>query len=457
MSLYERLFSTVLYPAYESGLRRRKTLAYLAQYEAQQWLSPEALRKLQTERLRALLEHCQAQVPYWRRRFRELGFSWQDLRGPEDLARLPVIGKDEIRAHYDEMIAENWRGRTMRKATGGSTGQPLPLEYTRESYERRMAVMLRGYGWAGAGFGVKRLDLWGTDLGLPSRAQRAKARLFDAILRRRVLSSFGMRRDNLPQYAAEIESYKPQVIVGYAGAIDVLAEWVLEHRPLQWRPRSVITAAETMTEDQRERIQKAFGAPVFHTYGCREFMLIGAECEYHLGYHASDDHLVVEIADDTGRVLESGVGNVVITDLFNWGMPFLRYANGDLAHVRGLGDSLCPCGRGLRLFGPVEGRRLDALRTPDGRILSGVFFPHLMKEIASVNCFQVRQKQLDRLEILVVPRGEFTPADEAFLREHVARALGSAVHLDLRLVDEIPLTPSGKRRVTVSEIGESEL
>ena len=79
MSTYERLFSTVLYPAYESGLRRRKTLAYLAQYEAQQWLSPEALRKLQTEQLRSLLEHCQTQVPYWRRRFRELGFV--EIRG----------------------------------------------------------------------------------------------------------------------------------------------------------------------------------------------------------------------------------------------------------------------------------------------------------------------------------------------------------------------------------------
>lgn len=453
MALYERLFSSVLYPAYESGLRRRKTLAYLAQYEAQQWLSPEALRKLQTERLRALLEHCQAQVPYWRRRFRELGFSWQDLRGPEDLARLPVTGKDEIRAHYDEMIAENWRGRTSRKTTGGSTGQPFSFEYTRESYERRMAVMLRGYGWAGAGFGVKRLDLWGTDLGLPSRAQRAKAKLFDAILRRRVMSSFTMRRDNLHEYAGEIETYRPQVIVGYTSPLETLAEWILEHGPLKWRPGSVITAAEMLSDRQRATIERAFGAPVFHTYGCREFMLIGAECEQHRGYHASDDHLVVEVADDAGRPLESGVGNVVITDLYNWGMPFLRYANGDLARA-GDPQQRCPCGRGLRLFGPVEGRRLDVLRTPDGRILPGEFFPHLMKEIASVDRFQVRQKRLDRLEILVVPRGEFTAADEAFLREHVGRVAGSAVQLELRLVDDIPLTASGKRRVTVSELPE---
>lgn len=451
MSLYEALFRSVLYPAYESGLRRRKTLAYLKEYEAQQWLSPEQMRALQTRKLRALLEHCQTHVPYWRRRFGEMGFSWQDLKGPEDLSALPILGKDEIRAHYDDLVAENWLGRTSRKTTGGSTGQPFSFEYTRESYERRMAVMLRGYGWAGAGFGVKRLDLWGTDLGLPSRAQRLKTQLFDALLRRRVLSSFSMRRDNLTEYAQAIDRYRPQVIVGYTSALETLAEWVADGHPLNWRPSSVITAAEMLSDRQRELIERAFGAPVFHTYGCREFMLIGAECEQHRGYHASDDHLVVEVADDAGRPMTSGVGNVVITDLHNWGMPFLRYANGDLARM-GNAAERCPCGRGLTLFGPVEGRRLDVLRTPDGRIVPGEFFPHLLKEVASVDRFQVRQKQLDELQLLVVPRGEFTAADDAFLRDHVGRVMGAQVRLDIRLVDDIPLTPSGKRRVTVSEL-----
>jgi len=455
MSLYEQLFASVLYPAYESVLRGRHTLRYLKEYERQQWLSPEALREIQVRKLRVLLEHCQAQVPYWRRRFAELGFSWQDLRHPEDLAALPPVGKDEIRAHYDEMIADDWRGRTLRKSTGGSTGQPFSFEYTRESYERRMAVMLRGYGWAGVGFGTRRLDVWGTDLGLPSPAQRLKARLFDAVLRRKVLSSFDMRRDNLGDYARTIDAWRPEVIVGYTSALESLAEWVLENRRLAWRPSSVITAAEMLSERQRATIEQAFGAPVFDTYGCREFMLLGAECELHDGYHASDDHLVIEVADDAGRPLREGVGQVLVTDLHNWGMPFLRYANGDLARARDA-DAPCACGRGLRLFGPVEGRRLDVLRTPDGRIIPGEFFPHLLKEAASVDRFQVRQKRLDRLDLLIVPRGAFNPADEAFLREHIGRITGPETKLNIEVVPDIPLTASGKRRVTVSELEGSQ-
>lgn len=451
MSMYERLFRSVLYPAYESVLRGRKTLRYLQEYERQQWLSPEELRALQTSKLRSLLEHCQTQVPYWRRRFKELGFAWQDLRQPEDLAALPPIGKDEIRAHYDEMIADNWRGRTWRKATGGSTGQPFAFEYTRESYERRMAVMLRGYGWAGASFGVRRLDVWGGDLGLASRSQRFKAELFDRVLLRRVLSAFDMRRDNLVEYAQAIDAWRPRVIVGYTSALETLADWILDGNPLGWHPDSVITAAEMLSDRQRAALELAFGAPVFHTYGCREFMLIGAECEHHLGYHASEDHLVVEIADETGKPLVADVGNVLITDLHNWGMPFLRYANGDLARASA-GVERCPCGRGLKRFGPVEGRRLDVLRTPDGRIIPGEFFPHLLKEVAAVDRFQVRQRQLDCLELLIVAKGEFTAADEVFLRDKVSGVVGNATRLDILLVEDIPLTPSGKRRVTVSEL-----
>ncbi len=451
MPIYEHLFRSALYPAYESFLRGRNTLRYLEEYERQQWLSPEEVRSLQTRKLRALLEHCQSQVPYWRRRFRELGFSWQDLQQPEDLAFLPRMDKEDIRAHYDELIADDWRGRTLRKSTSGSTGQPFVFEYTRESFERRMAVAMRGYAWAGARLGVKRLDIWGVDPGLTSWAHRIKDGAYDAIRGRRVLSAYRMRSDNLREYVQAIEDWRPKVIVGYISGLETLADWVLEGNMLRWNPDSVITAAEMLSDRQREKIELAFGAPVFHTYGCREVMLIGAECEHHHGYHASDDHLVVEIVDDAGRHVHDGVGNLLVTDLHNWGMPFLRYENGDLARAS-VSEPPCPCGRGLKRLGKVEGRKLDVLKTPDGRIVLGEFFVHLLNGVASVGRFQVRQKQLDRLELLIVPKGSFSAVDEAFVRQKIGAVIGEKTQLDIQLVSDIALTAGGKRRVTVSEL-----
>src|SRR5262249_10523434 len=147
---YERLYRNALFPLYESGIRRRGTLRYLAEYEQNQWKSADELAAIQWNKTTRLLQHCYEHVPYYRERWKAADIHWRDIRSREDYARLPLLTKNDIRGNYERLIAEPYRGRTMRKTTGGSTGQPLAFEYTRESYERRMAVMMRGYAWAGA-------------------------------------------------------------------------------------------------------------------------------------------------------------------------------------------------------------------------------------------------------------------------------------------------------------------
>lgn len=449
--MFESFFGGTLYPWYESKLRGRQTLHYLAGYDRQQWFSEDQLEALQIEKLRKLLAHCQETVPYYRRRWQELGLNWQDVRSRADFASLPPISKDDIRTHYDEFVSEPWRGRTMKKTTGGSTGRPFSFEYTRESYERRMAVMMRGYAGAGWRPGVKRLDIWGTELGAQSLPHRIKTGAYDAVMGRRVLSCFDMHRDNIGTFVAEIDRFRPAVIVGYTGALETMAAWIAAHGGATWAPSAVITAAEMLSEEQRTLIQSSFHAPVFHTYGCREFMLIGAECAEHRGYHASDDHLVIEVADDAGRTVRAGPGNILITDLHNYGMPFIRYVNGDLIHANA-GNTRCSCGRGLRLLGAVEGRRLDILTTPDGRFIPGEFFPHLIKDVAGIEAFQVRQTHADQLVLLMVRHMDIPEAELARLRSTIHQVVGTEMKVEFRFVDEIPLTPSGKRRVAVREI-----
>jgi phenylacetate-CoA ligase len=449
--VFEAFVGGRLYPWYESTLRGRRTLDYVGEYDRQQWMSADELQALQLDKLRRLLAHCQQTVPYYRRRWKELGLNWQDVRSQADFAQLPMIGKDDIRAHYAEFVSEPWHGKTLKKTTGGSTGRPFSFEYTRESYERRMAVMMRGYAWAGWRPGVRRLDIWGTELSVQSLPRRLKTQAFDAVMGRRVLSCFEMHRDNIGEFVAEIDRYRPAVIVGYTGALETMATWIENNRGATWAPGAVITAAEMLSARQRETIERSFRAPVFHTYGCREFMLIGAECAEHRGYHASADHLVIEVADDAGRTVSDGPGNIVITDLHNLGMPFIRCANGDLIRAQP-GAAQCRCGRGLPLIGAVEGRRLDILTTPDGRFIPGEFFPHLIKDVSTIEAFQVRQTRADQLVVLIVKTADIAPADWAYLRSAIDKVVGSEMKVEFRIVDDIPLTPSGKRRVAVREI-----
>ncbi|WP_333676354.1 phenylacetate--CoA ligase family protein [Dyella sp.] len=447
--LYETAFRRVLFPAYEAGLRRRRTLAYLDAYRRDQWLAPEQLAALQWERLQRLLEHCYREVPYYRRRWRELGLTPKDIRNLDDYAALPILTKADIREHFDELKAESWRDRLLYKATGGSTGEPMRFGFTRESNDRRTAVMWRGYEWAGSRMGRRTLFLWGGTVGDPTRAHQLKDRLYNTVFARRVLNSFKMTEANMAEYADAIDRYRPDIIVAYVGPLVQLAEWLTACGRKIWRPQAIIGGAEAMHGFQREAIEQAFMAPAFNTYGCREFMLIGAECEQRHGLHVNSDHLVVELRTAHGAASEGHAGEVVITDLFNYGMPFVRYANGDMATAS---EERCSCGRGLPLLARVEGRILDAIRTPGGHVLPGEFFPHMLKDVPGLQRFQLVQRRLDRLDLSIVRGAGFDDASLEYIHREVDKVLGDSVQLHCHFVDEIPLTRSGKMRVTVSEL-----
>src|SRR5690606_18040156 len=195
--LYETMFRTVLYPAYESGLMRRGTLRYLREYEDTQWLSADEILALQWRKLEALLDSCWERIPYYRARWRELGIERGDIRGMDDYARLPVLGKDEIRAHHEDFLPSRPDQPILFKATSGSTGEPLRVGFTRESYERRIAVMYRGYGWSGGHHGRRTLYLWGQ----PAGGMGWKERLYQSAFQRRTLNAFHMTAERMAAYA----------------------------------------------------------------------------------------------------------------------------------------------------------------------------------------------------------------------------------------------------------------
>ena len=448
--LYGNAFRKFLLPGYESVLRGRKTLAYLDEYEKSQWLPAEALQQLAWSRLHRLVEHCWEQVPYYRKRWAEAGLAGaEDIRTPEDYARLPVLTKQDIRANFEDLHAAPRRDDMLYKATGGSTGEPLRFGYTRESYERRTAVMWRGYGWAGAWPGRRTAYLWGGSLMSASRTATAKDHVYNLLYNRRMLDCFRMNESNLDQYVADMAAAKPEIVVSYVGPLLQLARRILETGRAIHGVSSVITAAETLHHFQRPILQDAFpGAQVFNTYGCREFMLIASECEAHDGLHVNADHLHVEMLPATN---EDSSRQLVLTDMSNFGMPFMRYVNGDLA-VPGP-STPCSCGRSLPRIAEVSGRVLDVIRTADGRLVPGEFFPHMFKDFPGVTRFQVVQSRLDHLSVKMVADDAFTDSHEARVRAEIRRVIGDATQVELQRVPEIPLTPTGKHRVTVSELG----
>lgn len=443
--MYEWMFSRCLLPAYGIISPRNRLTGYLREYRRSQWLQPSAVSQLQLDKLNRLLQHSWRHVPYLEDRWRKAGLRPQALRNIAELAAFPIVSKNEITNNYEAMTARPFRGKTQTKTTGGSTGEPFRFEMTTESDARRNAVMWRGYEWAGARLGRRAAYLWGTNLSARGLS-KLKEQLFHAAFNRKMVGCFDMRPETLPNIAAQLLAARSDVVVGYVSALTALASWALEHGVSLRMASSVLTAAEGLRGDQRELIAQAFDCPVFNTYGCREVMLIASECEQRNGMHLSADHLVVETVDDSGVGVVDSAGRVLLTDLHNFGMPLIRFENGDIAVTA---SRTCSCGRGLPLLERVEGRLLDIIRTADGRIVPGEFFVFVFKDYAWIHEYQVIQRELSKVQILLVLRQAGDKVDLAEIRARLAATLGTKIDVQIDTVAAIPRTASGKLRVTI--------
>ncbi|HEU5060052.1 MAG TPA: hypothetical protein VFU21_26150 [Kofleriaceae bacterium] len=453
MDLYGSLVRRVLYPAWESGVRRRPTLARLRALGALERASRDELEAFQRRELAALLRHAYDHVPYYRRLFGEAGCRPEDIRGREDLARLPVLTRQAARDSAAERVSTAPPLPTIKKTTGGTTGEPLVIRYDPGSEHWRQAVRLRGFGWTGWRIGDPSLHYWGEYTRERSLAAVAKERLDRALKREHYIDCTPRGDGHKDQVVAAIRRIRPRAIFCYAQAGAELARHINRTGARSWGTIPVVCGAERVFPADRAALEQAFGPAVFETYGCRETMLIATECGEHDGLHLQVENLVVELVGPDGAPVAPGeVGEVLLTDLHNLGQPLIRYANGDLA-VAMPEAAACRCGRAHPRLASVEGRQTETLRDREGKPVGGMIFNLAFSPLAEVvRQFQAVQHRDGSITVKVVPAagGELPRA----AADHVARSCARylpGVPVLFEVVADIPATRTGKRRVVVVE------
>jgi phenylacetate-CoA ligase len=439
----------IIYPLYEWGTGR-DILRKWRELEKSQWLSAEELRVRQWEKVQAILQHAYTSVPFYRQKFAQAGITPADIQTPADMAQIPPLTKQELRQRREDMMATTAvKSQLHRNATGGSTGEPTIFYNDQLDLDYRSAAVLRNYRWAGLEVGEPHLMLWGSAFDL-SRYASWKGRLTNSALNRYVLPAFELSTTHIDQYLAELRRLKPRVIIGYSSVLLLIARYINEKGISFNMPalRSIISTAETLSDEQRLLLGQAFRAEIFDRYGSREFGCIAHECEAHQR-HVNGENIYLEVVQN-GRLAPPGqYGELAITSLNNYGFPFIRYLIGDAGRMA---TAACSCGRGLPLLDELLGRVHDILVTPDGRFLPGEFFPHLFKELESVERFQVVQKRPDHLLVRIQVTDQYRPQDSDFLLDKIRQAMGERVQIDIEQVAEIPTLPSGKLRFTISEV-----
>jgi phenylacetate-CoA ligase len=389
-----------------------------------------------------------ANVPYYRRAFRERKLMPDDIKTKEDLHKLPILTKDIIRKRFSDLKAVNFDSwKPWLSKTGGSTGEPLKFYITKTNISVGWACNFRGWEWAGYKLGDRCVTLGGSSI-VPTQKPRFSKRLRYVMERNLPLSAVSMNKKVMNQYVEKIREFKPKFIREYPSAMYVFAEHLKEAGIDDIKTNAIFTTAEVLYPIQRKAIENQFGCRVFDGYGARDGGPNAMECSEHRGLHVSVESVVIEFAKDDETVSSGESGKMLCTDLFNYAMPFIRYAVGDVGTPT---DELCQCGRGLPLIKSIEGRTTDIIEFGNGTVLSGPAFTLLFKEF-DIEQYQIVQTARNRLLIKIVKGIKYTEKDTNYILDIIRRHVGEDVKVNLKIVDDIPTTKSEKRRFFISKV-----
>ena len=448
--MYSTLVKYVIYPIYQF-CTHRNTLKQLQGLERTQWLPTEEIKKIQWIKFKKLLEYAYINVPYYQRVFKTLNMTPKDITTPDDFRKLPLLDKEDIRSNISDIVSSKYEKKDLiEDSTGGSTGVNLRFFYDTKSIAHRLAVALRSDSLAGLDIGDKHVKLWGSPFDI-SRQNSLKGKISKLISRSLYLSSYDLSENTMYKYAKKLINYKPKVIIGYSSPLHLFGIFIEENKIQGITPKSIISSAEVLYDYQREQIESVFGCKVFNRYGCREFSTIAQECSEHSGMHINAEHVYVECLKEDGEPAAPGEsGELIITDLDNYGMPFIRYKIGD---VGVLSDRKCNCGRGLPIMETVEGRTFDIIVATNGRYLGGTFWTLLLRTaVDGIKQFQVVQESKNEINIKIVVDEVFKTEYIDMLTNKIQAYCGEDMQVNFNIVDAIQPTKSGKFRFVISKV-----
>lgn len=446
-SVYTSFVSKAVFPLHE-WLKRHDTVRVRESLESSQWWQAERLRELQLARLRELLAHAEAHVPYYRDLFRECGLAANQVGSLEDLSRLPFLTKPIIRTNSERLKSERAESLA-RFNTGGSSGEPLTFFIGRRRVSHDVAAKWRATRWWGVDIGDPEIVVWGAPIELGAQ-DRVRA-LRDRLLRSELLPAFEMSDAKLYAFVERIRARRPKMLFGYPSALSHIARYAEKHgeRMDDLGIQVAFVTSERLYDDQRECIARVFGCRVANGYGGRDAGFIAHECPSG-SMHITAEDIVVEIVDPRGCSLPAGQsGEIVVTHLATTDFPFIRYRTGDIGV---LDDARCSCGRGLQLLKEIEGRTTDFVVAQDGTVMHGLALIYLIRDLPGIDSFKIIQESLGLMRVLLVPGQQFEDGLRTRIADGFKRRLGHSVEVLVDVVDRMPHEKSGKFRYVVSHV-----
>ena len=425
----------------------RETFSLAAGLEVSQWQSREATTALQMEKLRRLVAHAARCCPYYRALHL---LPPEELARPGDLAKLPLLTRNMLREHAEEMRWSAMPGRMLTDRTHGTRDEPFAFYCDRRRQAWDKANRLRGHRWQGFEPGDRELHLWPVDppMRLTGRVKQQLRHLRDRLLCERQLDILTIDDRGFDEAWGEWRAFDPDRVTAYPSSLARFLRGggaALENAGSS-SLRTVFLTGEVTVAWQERAVREQLGAAAAQCYGLQEAGAIAFECEQG-SWHVCDESVMVEIVRE-GRAARAGeLGEVVVTAIESRAMPVIRYCTGDVVRA---GAAACACGRGLSVMPRVLGRTGDFLNAADGEMIEPASVVASLAGVLEDGAYQVRQDEMGSVELSTLERfgdrgrGPFEAA------RRLAKLIGAENDVSVRRVADLERSRFGKCRYVQS-------
>lgn len=413
--------------------------------------SLDQIRAHQADRLTRLFRVSWDHNPYWRERFEKHGVNPRGSDPFAELAKLPVLTKDELRANWKRMRSTHLPdSEVVHESSSGSTGMQINFYQSRFHRNLHSAMEYRSRSWMGIRPGEPYLSIQSHGAHL-SRKKRMLRGIRVWLERDFIIDSFHIDPERVATQLRSAMKYNPVHVHGYTTSVVTIAK-VSEKAGLSWPSiRAVSTTSEPQFRQDRELLSRVFSSQVYDRYGSREILSVSMQCSQG-GHHIYSDVNIIEFEPFDEVEAQGDLHALVATPLDNEAMPIFRYRGGDEASPV---EGACACGRVLPLMTGCRGRICNNFVTPDGRIVNSTYFLFFFFYQEGFKSYQFHQTSKEHIDLYVVPDGRLTAERRSYLEEccqRIRNDFESRWAVDLHVVDEIPKRPGGKHLFMLSDV-----
>lgn len=413
-----------------------------------QFMGAKDIEILQRRHLSNIVAFAYRAIPFWRKRLGRVVRSDNSIDF-DKWHEIPVLDGATARKHWREMTTSaspSFAGDSVEKTTSGTTGQMLRLQRSQLGLDFDAALTQRSYTWwkleprANLGALVVTAD--------PSSALFSGEGAWSWHFASPEGRAFGFSvATPMEDQLRFIKDRRLDYLTGMPAVLEAVSEYALANNE-HVRLKGCLTFGETLRPDQRALIQQAFGAPAFDTYGTVETGHIAAECPECGLYHISSEAVKVEVLDDDNRPAGPGQsGRIVVTSLYNYATPFIRYEIGDRVK---LPDRANRCPRQLPSLDRIEGREQMLFLTRAGERFYPALYAREILDLVDASEVQTVQLDFERVEIRYVRANQGRPNRIADLKKLAQERYGRGIDVEVVEVPAIPKPPGGKRMIMIS-------